>query len=64
MTASNSTLHAVNSLSNLCRYLGISRETAYQWLACEQLPEAAKIINKRRYWTAEQIENFLKDKTR
>jgi predicted DNA-binding transcriptional regulator AlpA len=50
---------AILNLTALCRYLGVSRETAYQWLYAEQLPPAAKIINKRRYWTAEQIETFL-----
>ena len=64
MTASNNTLPALMNLSSLCRYLGISRETAYQWLACEQLPSAAKIINTRRYWTAAQVENFLKEKSK
>lgn len=52
------------SLTNLARLLGIGRRTLYDWLYAEQLPPAAKIINKRRYWTAEQIESFLKEKTK
>jgi len=52
------------SLTSLARLLGIGRTTAYEWLYAEQLPPAAKIINKRRYWTAEQIENFLKEKSK
>jgi predicted DNA-binding transcriptional regulator AlpA len=52
------------SLTSLARLLGISRTTLYEWLYSEQLPAAAKIINKRRYWTAEQIADFLKDNSK
>jgi predicted DNA-binding transcriptional regulator AlpA len=47
------------NITNLARLLGIGRTTVYEWLYSEQLPPAAKIINKRRYWTREQIETFL-----
>lgn len=50
---------ALYSISSLSRYLGVGRTTVYEWLYSEQLPPAAKIINKRRYWTKQQIENFL-----
>jgi len=50
---------ALINLTTLARLLGIGRTTAYEWLHAEQLPPAAKIINNRRYWTAEQIEDFL-----
>ena len=52
------------NLTNLAHLLGVSRETCYQWLYSEQLPAATKIINKRRYWTADQIETFLKEQTK
>ena len=48
------------NITSLARLLGIGRTTVYEWLYAEQLPPAAKVINKRRYWTAEQINNFLK----
>lgn len=54
---------ALINITSLARLLGIGRTTAYEWLYSEQLPPAAKIINKRRYWTAEQIGNFLKGKS-
>ena len=54
---------AIMNITTLARLLGIGRTTAYEWLYSEQLPPAAKVINNRRYWTAEQIENFLKEKT-
>ena len=50
---------ALYNITGLARMLGIGRTTAYEWLYSEQLPAAAKIINKRRYWTKKQIENFL-----
>ena len=50
------------SLTALARLLGISRTTLYEWLYSEQLPAAAKIINKRRYWLRSQIETFLQEK--
>ena len=50
---------AIHSVSSLARFLGVGRTTIYEWLYSEQLPPAGKIINKRRYWTAAQIEDFL-----
>jgi predicted DNA-binding transcriptional regulator AlpA len=50
------------NVTSLARLLGVGRTTVYEWLYAEQLPPAAKIINKRRYWTAGQIENFLQGK--
>ena len=50
---------ALVNITGLARLLGIGRTTAYEWLYSEQLPPAAKIINKRRYWTRQQIETFL-----
>lgn len=50
---------ALFSLTALARYLGVGRTTLYEWLYTEQFPSAAKVINGRRYWTAEQIEKFL-----
>lgn len=47
------------NLTRLARMLGIGRTTLYDWLHSEQLPPAAKVINKRRYWTRQQIEAFL-----
>jgi predicted DNA-binding transcriptional regulator AlpA len=52
------------SLTTLARLLGIGRTTVYEWLYAEQLPPAAKIINKRRYWTSKQIETFLQEKSK
>ena len=52
---------ALINLTTFARLLGIGRTTAYEWLHSEQLPQVAKIINNRRYWTAEQIENFLRN---
>jgi predicted DNA-binding transcriptional regulator AlpA len=57
--APEKTIPAILNITGLARYLGVGRTTVYEWLYAEQLPPAAKIINKRRYWTAEQIENFL-----
>ena len=54
---------ALINLTTLAKILGIGRTTAYDWLHSEQLPPAAKIINKRRYWTSSQIDNFLKGKS-
>jgi len=53
-------LPAIMNISTLSRYLGVGRTTIYEWLYSEQFPPAAKIINKRRYWTKQQIENFLR----
>ena len=50
---------AILNITGLARFLGVGRTTVYEWLYAEQLPPAAKIINKRRYWTKRQIENFL-----
>lgn len=50
---------AVLNITGLARYLGVGLTTVYEWIYSEQLPPAAKIINKRRYWTKQQIENFL-----
>jgi predicted DNA-binding transcriptional regulator AlpA len=50
------------SLTSLARLLGIGRTTLYDWLHSEQLPPAAKIINKRRYWLRSQIFDFLQEK--
>jgi predicted DNA-binding transcriptional regulator AlpA len=47
------------SLTELARLLGKGRTTIYEWLYSEQLPPAAKIIKGRRYWTVEQIDDFL-----
>lgn len=47
------------SLTKLAKTLGIGRTTLYEWLHSEQLPPAAKIINSRRYWTRQQVEDFL-----
>jgi predicted DNA-binding transcriptional regulator AlpA len=47
------------SLTGLARLLSKGRTTIYEWLYSEQLPPAAKIINGRRCWTAEQINDFL-----
>jgi len=52
------------SLTKLSQHLGIGRRTLYDWLYAEQMPPAAKIINGRRYWTAEQVENFLQGKSK
>ncbi len=46
------------SLTDFARLLGKGRTTIYEWLYSEQLPPAAKIINRRRYWTAEKINDF------
>lgn len=51
------------SITALSRHLGLSRTTIYELLYSEQLPQPAKILNKRRYFTAEQISLFLKEKT-
>ncbi|HBG28194.1 MAG: hypothetical protein A2Y10_19645 [Planctomycetes bacterium GWF2_41_51] len=58
-----SNLPAILNLTKLSAFLGVSRETCYQWLACEELPPARKVIGKRRYWLRTDIENFLKGKT-
>lgn len=50
---------AVYNVTSLSRYLGVGRTTIYEWLHSEQLPQPAKVINKRRYWTKQQIQNFL-----
>ena len=50
---------ALVNITDLARLLGVGRTTVYEWLYAEQLPPAAKIINRRRYWTKKQIENFL-----
>lgn len=50
---------ALLNVTSLAKYLGVGRTTVYEWLHSEQLPPAIKIINKRRYWTKQQIENFL-----
>jgi predicted DNA-binding transcriptional regulator AlpA len=55
---------ALLNISALSRYLGVGRTTTYEWLYSEQLPPAAKIINKRRYWTRKQIEIFLDKENR
>ena len=52
---------ALISLTGLARLLGKGRTTVYEWLYSEQLPPAAKIIRGRRYWTASQINEFLKE---
>ena len=52
---------AIHSVSSLARFWGVGRTTIYQWLYSEQLAPAAKIINKRRYWTSQQVENFLQE---
>lgn len=59
MTESPHKIPALLNISALSRYLGVGRTTLYDWLHSEQLPPAAKIINKRRYWTKQQIEKFL-----
>jgi predicted DNA-binding transcriptional regulator AlpA len=51
---------AIYNLTSLARVLGVGRTTLYDWLHSEQWPKAAKIINKRRYWTRRQIEDFLR----
>ncbi|MFH1613850.1 MAG: helix-turn-helix domain-containing protein [Planctomycetota bacterium] len=51
---------ALVNITSLARLLGIGRTTAYEWLYSEQLPPAAKVINRRRYWTKSQVETFLK----
>ena len=56
----SSDMPAIVNITSLARLLGIGRTTAYEWLYSEELPPAAKLINGRRYWTAEQIETFLK----
>ena len=50
---------ALLNITGLARFLGVGRTTVYEWLYSEQLPPAAKIINRRRYWTRQQIETFL-----
>ena len=50
---------ALLNISTLARYLGVGRTALYDWLHSEQLPPAAKIINRRRYWTKMQIDKFL-----
>ncbi len=50
---------ALISVTGLAKLLGISRTALYEWLYTEQIPPPAKIINKRRYWTRQQIESFL-----
>ena len=50
---------AIHLVSSLARFLGVGHTTIYEWLYSEQLPPVGKIINKRRYWTAAQIEDFL-----
>lgn len=52
-------LTALINITSLARILGVGRTTIYDWLYSEQLPPAAKVINKRRYWTKTQIETFL-----
>lgn len=54
---------AILNITGLARYLGVGRTTVYEWLYSEQLPPAAKIINRRRYWTKKQIEQFLEKET-
>lgn len=51
---------ALLNITGLARFLGVGRTTVYEWLYAEQLPPAAKIINKRRYWTLKQINDFLR----
>lgn len=48
------------NISSLASQLDIDRSTVYEWLHSEQLPKPAKIINRRRYWTEGQIDEFLK----
>jgi predicted DNA-binding transcriptional regulator AlpA len=62
MPDSNTNCPALLSLSRLSRLLGFSRQTCYSLLHSEQLPKAVKTINGRRYWTQEQINNFLENK--
>ena len=63
MNANQSPESALLNLTGLARLLGVGRTTIYEWLYAEQLPPAAKIINKRRYWTLQQIEHFLQGDT-
>lgn len=50
------------NITALSKLLGIDRSTVYQWLNSEELPRPAKLIHRRRYWTAEQINIFLNNK--
>ncbi len=59
MQSSKSPEPALYNVTDLARFLGVGRTALYDWIHSEQLPPAAKIINRRRYWTKQQIEIFL-----
>ena len=50
---------ALMNITKLAAYLGVGRTTIYDWLHSEQLPKPVKIINRRRYWSTQQIHEFL-----
>jgi predicted DNA-binding transcriptional regulator AlpA len=52
------------SITGLAAYLGLSRTVVYELLYTEQIPAAKILLNKRRYWLRENIDEFLQGGTK
>lgn len=46
--------------TKLCAEFGISECSVYNWIKRGEMPEPYTTIGRRKYWTAEQVDNVKK----